>query len=81
MDSHIKDKTVSPTVLSLTWEYPYLAKTVFKLRRDPVSRLSHIINTIAAAARSQGISRHDIDLFSPEYSSFNNEKVNTWYGV
>ena len=23
-DSHVKDKTVSPTVLSLTWESPYL---------------------------------------------------------
>ena len=32
-DSHVKDKTVSPTVLSLTWESPYLGKTVFILRR------------------------------------------------
>ena len=35
-DSHVKDKTVSPTVLSLTWESPYLGKTVFILRRGPV---------------------------------------------
>ena len=34
-DSHVKDKTVSSTVLSLTWESPYLGKTVFILRRDP----------------------------------------------
>ena len=34
-DSHVKDKTVSPTVLSLTWESPYLGKMVFILRRDP----------------------------------------------
>ena len=34
-DSHAKDKTVSPTVLSLTWESPYLEKTVFILRRGP----------------------------------------------
>ena len=34
-DSHVKDKTVSPTVLSLTWESPYLEKTVFILRRGP----------------------------------------------
>ena len=34
-DSHVKDKTVSPTVLSLTWESPYLGKTVFILKRDP----------------------------------------------
>ena len=27
-DSHVKDNTVSPTVLSLTWEFPYLGKTV-----------------------------------------------------
>ena len=31
-DSHAKDKTISPTVLSLTWESPYLGKTVFILR-------------------------------------------------
>ena len=35
-DPHVKDKTVSPTVLSLTWESPYLGKTVFILRRGPV---------------------------------------------
>ena len=34
-DSHVKDKTVSPTVLSITWESPYLGKTVFILRRGP----------------------------------------------
>ena len=28
-DSHVEDKTVSPTVLSLTWESPYPGKTVF----------------------------------------------------
>ena len=51
-DSHVKDKTVSPTVLSLTWESPYLGKMVFILRRDPrpavktsayKNRLFHII--------------------------------------
>ena len=36
-DPHVKDKTVSPTVLSLTWESPYLGKTVFILRRGPGS--------------------------------------------
>ena len=34
-DSRVKDKTVSPTVLSLTWESPYLGKTVFTLNRGP----------------------------------------------
>ena len=34
-DPHVKDKMVTPTVLSLTWESPYLGKTVFILRRDP----------------------------------------------
>ena len=34
-DSHVKDKTVSPTVLSLTWESPYLGKTVFILNQGP----------------------------------------------
>ena len=32
---HIIDKTVLPTDLSLTWESPYLGKTVFILRRGP----------------------------------------------
>ena len=36
-DSHVKDKTVSPTVLSLSWKPPYLGKTVFILRRGPDS--------------------------------------------
>ena len=36
MDSHVKDTTVSPTVLSLTWESPDLRKTVFILGRSPV---------------------------------------------
>ena len=50
-DSYVKDKTVSPTVLSLTRESPYLGKTVFILRRGPgswrrpISR-SHAINHI-----------------------------------
>ena len=34
-DSHVKDKTVSSTILSLTWESPYLAKMVFILRWGP----------------------------------------------
>ena len=34
-DCHVKDKTVSPTVLYLTWGSPYLGKTVFILRRGP----------------------------------------------
>ena len=34
-DSHVKDKTVSPTVLSLTWESPYMGKMVFILNRAP----------------------------------------------
>ena len=42
MDSHVKDKTVSPTVLSLTWESPYLGKTVFILRRGPVPPRCHV---------------------------------------
>ena len=40
-DSHVKDKTVSPTVLSLTWESPYMGKTVFILRRGPA--LQHCV--------------------------------------
>ena len=33
--SHVKDKTVSSTVLSLTWESPYLGKMVFILGQGP----------------------------------------------
>ena len=40
-DSHVKDKTVSPTVFSLTWESPYLGKTVFILRWGPVLYFSN----------------------------------------
>ena len=29
------EQMLSPTVLSLTWESPYLGKTVFILRRGP----------------------------------------------
>ena len=43
-DSHVKDKTVSPTVLSLTWESPYLGKTVFILRRGPACYFSNLIS-------------------------------------
>ena len=34
-DPHVKDKTVSQTVLSLTWESPHLGKTVFILKQGP----------------------------------------------
>ena len=34
-DSHVKDKTVSSTVLSLTRESPYQGKTIFVLRQGP----------------------------------------------
>ena len=33
-DPHVKDKTVSRPSYLLTWESPYLGKTVFILRRD-----------------------------------------------
>ena len=33
--SHVKDKTVLLTVLSLTWEYSHLGKKVFILRQSP----------------------------------------------
>ena len=39
--SHVKDKTVSPTILSLTWESPYLGKTVFILRQGPDGTREH----------------------------------------
>ena len=46
-DSHVKDKTVSPTVLSLTWESPYLGKMVFILRRGPGHLSADCGNAIA----------------------------------
>ena len=48
-DSHVKDKTVWPTVLSLTWESPYLGKTVFILRRGPGRHWVGIIRDIKDA--------------------------------
>ena len=38
-DSHVKDKTVSDRLI-LTWESPYLVKTVFILRRAQITRPS-----------------------------------------
>ena len=42
-DSHVKAKTVSSTVLSLTWESPYLGKTVFILRRGPAGSEAYLL--------------------------------------
>ena len=39
-DSHVKDKMVSPTILSLTWEPPYLEKMVFILKHGPERKQS-----------------------------------------
>ena len=44
-DSHVKDKTVSPTILSLTWESPYLVKTVFILRRAQLVQFWWVVCT------------------------------------
>ena len=49
-DSHVKDKTVSPTVLSLTWESPYLGKTVFILRQGPVSWVTIVVSRLGGTA-------------------------------
>ena len=46
-DSHVKDKTVSPTVLSLTWESPYLGKSVFILRRGPGGQDRQVITGLS----------------------------------
>ena len=37
----VRDNTVSPTVLSLTWESPYMGKRVFILRRGQVTIITH----------------------------------------
>ena len=42
-DSHVKYKTVSPTVLSLTRESPYLGKMVFILRRGQIYLLFNFV--------------------------------------
>ena len=53
-DSHVKDKTVSPTVLSLTWESLYLGKTAFILRQAPGSlhRQDHYSDVIMSLMAS-----------------------------
>ena len=53
-NSHVKDKTVSPTVISLTWESPYLGKTVFILKQGPEPLLS--VHTLICYL-SHGVSR------------------------
>ena len=60
-DPHVKDKTVSPTVLSLTWEPPYLGKTVFILRQGPVS----YVGLLAHGGHSQ----YDVMAFGIHHSS------------
>ena len=53
-DSHVKDKTVSPTVLSLTWESPYMGKTVFILRRGPCLPCRRISDSCAISLSKNG---------------------------
>ena len=50
-DPHVKDKTVS-TVLSLTWESPYLEWTVFILRRTLIA------NHLFTSHWSSGLTKH-----------------------
>ena len=51
-DSHFKDKRVSLTVLYLTWESPYLGKTVFILRRGPVHLRNPLSNRLNAHSQT-----------------------------
>ena len=63
MDSHVKDETVSPTVLSLTWESPYLGKTVFILNQGPGTH-RHLCGSIelhgAGAQRDHGVTQGQV---------------------
>ena len=52
-DSHVKDKTVSPTVLSLTWKSPYLGKTFFILRRGPDRVVSLAVAAVPGCGQDQ----------------------------
>ena len=63
-DSHVKDKTVSSTVLSLTWESPYLGKMVFILRRGPgyIVGISPLwLTDESRPAKVLGTSKHKFD--------------------
>ena len=55
-DSHAKDKTVSPTVLYLTWKSLYLRETVFTLRRGP-ERDSEVGATQVESAAKEALVR------------------------
>ena len=64
-DSHVKDKTVSQTVLSLTWESPYLGKTVFILRWCPdgyeVMSYHEHIGEVFGSTAAQTADKFDLD--------------------
>ena len=64
-DSHVKDKTVSPTVLSLTWESLYLGKVVFILKPGPIAVQQYV------AVRQYGliVYLHPHPHYSHAYSS------------
>ena len=51
-DPHVKDKTVT-TVLSLTWESPYLGKTVFILRQGPGDCLTRCLANLGVIRQFQ----------------------------
>ena len=54
------DKTVSPTVLSLTWESSHLGKTVFILKRGPGACSQWDIFLVTTSTLVFGFSYHDI---------------------
>ena len=54
-DSHVKDKTVSPNVLSLTRESPYLGKTVSILEHAPGLQIVKTLGAIPMRYRSEDL--------------------------
>ena len=76
-DSHVKDKTVSPTVLSLTWESPYLGKTVFILRRGPGATTSmHQAEIISKVTLT-----HYTSYFNPHWQDLTQPLIGKWAQV
>ena len=78
-DPHVKDKTVSATVLSLIWESPYLGKTVFMLRRGPGLVCADLVYLLIWCESSQvpGRSRGQRRRSSVRQSG-SNEKIRGW---
>ena len=71
----LKDKMVSPTVLSFTWESPYLGKTVLILRQGPGPYLKRMDKQLHPRADC-GIKRYGLPI---SFQIFHFREMFTFY--